>query len=211
VANIRVGMFLEIATTLGAISGAIAAALVQASMLFVVFGVVLIFSVIPLVRKIGEDFPKGMAGDRLARSLNLMGRYYDEAVRRDIEYSADRTPIGFGMMYVAGLVSGLLGIGSGPFKVLAMDLAMRLPMKVSSATSNFMIGVTAAASAGIYFLRGDVNPFVAAPVALGVLLGAALGARWLPKARSSLIRKIFAVVLVAVALQMIIRGSTVGV
>jgi len=115
------------------------------------------------------------------------------------------------MMYVAGLVSGLLGIGSGPFKVLAMDLAMRLPLKVSSATSNFMIGVTAAASAGIYFLRGDVNPFVAAPVALGVLLGATLGAGWLQKARSSLIRKIFAVVLVAVALQMIIRGSTMGV
>ncbi len=211
ITNIRIGMFLEIATTIGAISGAVAAALVQASMLFVVFGVVLILSVIPLVRKIGEEFPMDVAGDRLARSLNLEGRYYDEAVGRDIEYRADRTPIGFGMMYVAGLVSGLLGIGSGPFKVLAMDLAMRLPMKVSSATSNFMIGVTAAASAGIYFLRGDVNPFVAAPVALGVLLGATLGARWLPKARSSLIRKIFAVVLIMVALQMIIRGSTVGV
>ncbi|MEM3510221.1 MAG: sulfite exporter TauE/SafE family protein [Nitrososphaerales archaeon] len=211
ITNIRVGMFLEIATTIGAITGAIVAALVQASILFVIFGVVLILSVIPLVRKIREEVPSDVAGDRLARSLKLEGRYYDEAVGRDVVYRADRTPVGFGMMYIAGLVSGLLGIGSGPFKVLAMDLAMRLPMKVSSATSNFMIGVTAAASASIYFLRGDVNPFVAAPVALGVLLGATLGARWLPKARSSLIRKIFAVVLVAVAIQMIIRGSTVGI
>jgi len=163
------------------------------------------------VKRIGKEFLSGVAGDRLARILNLEGQYYDEAIGRDIEYRADRTPVGFGMMYIAGLISGLLGIGSGPFKVLAMDLAMRLPMKVSSATSNFMIGVTAAASAGIYFLRGDINPFIAAPVALGVLLGAILGARWLPKVRSSLIRKIFAMVLIAIALQMIIRGLTVGI
>ncbi|GBC75174.1 hypothetical protein HRbin06_00488 [archaeon HR06] len=211
ITNIRVGMFLEIATTLGAISGAIVATLVQASMLFIIFGIVLILSVIPLVRKIGEEFPSNVAGDSFARILNLKGRYYDEAVGKDIEYSADRVLTGFGMMYIAGLVSGLLGIGSGPFKVLAMDLVMRLPMKVSTATSNFMIGVTAVGSAGIYFLRGDVNPFVAAPVALGVLLGAILGAKLLPKIRSNLIRKIFAVVLIMIAFQMIIRGFVVGV
>lgn len=211
ITNIRIGMFLEVATTMGAVSGAIVAALVQPSVLFVVFGLVLIFSVIPLARKIGEDFPSSMDGDRFARTLRLEGQYYDDAIGRHIRYRADRTPVGFGMMYVAGLASGLLGIGSGPFKVLAMDLVMRLPIKVSSATSNFMIGVTAAASASIYFLRGDVNPFVAAPVALGVLLGATVGARWLTKARGELLRKIFAAVLVAVALQMIIRGFTAGV
>lgn len=135
ITNIKVGMFLEIATTLGAISGAIVSSLVRASILFIIFGIVLILSIIPLVKKIGEEFPGGVVGDRLARSLNLEGRYYDEAIGRDIEYRADRMPVGFGMMYIASLISGLLGIGSGPFKVLAMDLAMRLPMKVQQATS----------------------------------------------------------------------------
>jgi uncharacterized membrane protein YfcA len=200
--NIRVGMFLEIATTFGAVTGAALAVLIQASLLFLIFGTVLILSVIPLVMKMGEEVPAKPKGDSLSRSLKLEGQYYDEALK---------TPLGFGMMYVAGLISALLGIGSGPFKVLSMDLAMRLPMKVSSTTSNFMIGVTAAASAGIYFLRGDVNPFIAAPVALGALLGALVGARWLPKVKSSMVRKIFAVVLVAVALQMIVRSLTVGI
>ncbi|MBI2183923.1 MAG: sulfite exporter TauE/SafE family protein [Thaumarchaeota archaeon] len=211
ITNIRIGMFLEIATTIGAVTGAVLAALVHAEMLFTVFGVILVLSVIPLLRKISGEQNVNTVGDRWAQSLGLAGRYYDQSLGKEVEYRADRTPLGFGMMYVAGLISGLLGIGSGPFKVLAMDLGMRLPVKVSSATSNFMIGVTAAASAGIYFLRGDVNPFVAAPVALGVLLGASVGARWLPRVRNNLIRGVFAVVLVAVALQMIIRGAGVGV
>ena len=209
--NIRIGMFLEIATTIGAVTGAMLAVLVQVSLLFLIFGTVLILIVIPMVKRIGEEVPAKSEGDRLSRSLKLEGHYYDTVLKRDVEYRADRTPLGFGMMYFAGLTSALLGVGSGPFKVLAMDLAMRLPMKVSSTTSNFMIGVTAAASAGIYFLRGDVNPFVAAPVALGALLGALVGARWLPKVKSSMVRKIFALVLVGVAIQMIVRGLTVGI
>jgi len=113
------------------------------------------------------------------------------------------------MMFMAGTISGLLGIGSGAFKVLAMDLAMRLPIKVSTTTSNFMIGVTAAASAGIYFFTGDVNPFIAAPVAVGVLIGAIIGTKILVRIRSSSVRKIFAVIILIVGLEMILRGAGV--
>jgi uncharacterized membrane protein YfcA len=116
------------------------------------------------------------------------------------------TRIGLALMYLAGIVSGLLGIGSGVLKVPAMDLAMGLPVKVSVATSNFMIGVTAAASAGIYFSRGDIDPFVAAPVAFGVLVGAATGSRWLGRLQSSTIRLVFVTVLLWVAAQMLLRG-----
>jgi len=111
-------------------------------------------------------------------------------------------------MYIAGLISGLLGIGSGTFKVLAMDSGMRLPMKVSSTTSNFMIGVTAAASAGIYFSRGDIAPLLAAPVALGVLLGAMAGTRLLVNASNSAVRKVFVPLMAAIAIEMLVRGAT---
>jgi uncharacterized membrane protein YfcA len=129
---------------------------------------------------------------------------------RDVTYAARRVPLGFALMGLAGLVSGLLGIGSGALKVLAMDGAMRLPMKVSSATSNFMIGVTAAASAGIYLGRGDVDPRIAAPVALGVLLGATLGARLLPRLSNRRIRLVFLPVLVAIGLETLARGLRIG-
>src|SRR5205823_8598079 len=109
----------------------------------------------------------------------LASSYPDAKLGREVPYNVTRVPVGFGIMYVAGVLSGMLGIGSGVFKVLAMDTAMRLPMKVSTTTSNFMIGVTAAASAGIYFQRGDIPPLIAAPVALGVLLGAFIGSRLL--------------------------------
>ena len=117
-----------------------------------------------------------------------------------------RTPLGFFLMYIAGIVSGLLGIGSGALKVPAMDLAMGLPIKVSTATSNFMIGVTAAASAGVYFSRGDVDPFVAAPVACGVLLGATAGSHLLGKLKSQVIRIVFVLVLLWVSAEMILKG-----
>src|SRR5262249_13758630 len=116
-------------------------------------------------------------------------------------------PAGFGLMYIAGTISGLLGIGSGAFKVLAMDTAMRLPMKVSTTTSNFMIGVTAAASAGIYFQRGDIDPLVAAPVALGILAGATFGARTLAHLSNATVRKVFVPLIVIVAANMLIRGA----
>jgi hypothetical protein len=123
-----------------------------------------------------------------------------------VDYQITGVPQGFGMMWIAGLISGLLGIGSGVFKVIAMDTMMRAPIKVSTTTSNFMIGVTAAASAGIYFLRGDIHPFIAAPVALGILTGTVAGTRLLLRLRGAAIRKVFLVVLLVVALQMIWRG-----
>jgi uncharacterized membrane protein YfcA len=206
ITNLRVGMFLEIATTLGALSGAALAVIAPTGVLFVVFGGVLLISALPLAIKIGEEFPQGVKSDRWARTLALAGSYPDRKAQQEIAYEVTRVPAGFSMMYVAGLISGLLGIGSGTFKVLAMDTAMRLPMKVSTTTSNFMIGVTAAASAGIYFERGDIHPLVAAPVALGVLIGATVGAKTLARLSNSTIRKIFIPLLALIAIEMLLRG-----
>jgi uncharacterized membrane protein YfcA len=144
--------------------------------------------------------------DPWADWLRLHDSFDDEASGARIPYRVSRTPFGFALMYIAGIVSGLLGIGSGALKVPAMDLAMGLPIKVSTATSNFMIGVTAAASAGVYFARGDIDPFVAAPVAAGVLLGATLGARLLGRLEGRAIRVAFVVVLLGVSAQMLLRG-----
>lgn len=207
ITNLRVGMFLEIATTVGAVSGAFLTAIAPKGILFVVFGLVLLISAAPLVVKLGEEVPVGVTNDRWAERLSLAGAYPDARLGRVVPYQVTRVPIGFGMMYVAGLISGLLGIGSGTFKVLAMDTAMRLPMKVSTTTSNFMIGVTAAASAGIYFERGDIHPLVAAPVALGVLLGATLGARTLTRLSNRAIRMLFIPLLVLIAAQMLLKGG----
>jgi uncharacterized membrane protein YfcA len=207
ITNLRVGMFLEIATTIGAIVGAFLAVLIAPGWLFIVFGLVLVVSALPLIVKIGEEIPVGVTNDTWARRLSLASSYPDEKLGREIDYQVTRVPQGFGLMVVAGLISGLLGIGSGTFKVLAMDTAMRLPMKVSTTTSNFMIGVTAAASAGIYFQRGDINPLYAAPVALGVLLGATLGARLLARFSNSALRKLFVPILLAIAIEMLIRGA----
>lgn len=206
ITNLRVGMFLELATTTGAIGGALLAGLLRADVLFVVFGIVLGVSIVPLITRLGEELPEGVKNDRWATTLRLGAAYPDVMLAKSVTYQVTRVPLGLAMMWVAGLISGLLGIGSGAFKVLAMDTAMRLPMKVSTTTSNFMIGVTAAASAGIYFGRGDVNPAIAAPVALGVLLGAGLGSRLLVRLGSSTLRKVFVVVLLVVSLEMILRG-----
>jgi uncharacterized membrane protein YfcA/uncharacterized membrane protein len=204
--NLRVGMFLELGTTTGAITGAFLAALFVPDLLFVLFGVILLVSAVPQLFKIGEELPKGVKNDRLAKWLRLSGTYPDLRMGRQVPYQVKRTPLGLAMMYVAGILSGLLGIGSGSFKVLAMDTAMRLPMKVSTTTSNFMIGVTAAASAGIYFSRGDIPPLIAAPVALGVLLGALIGSRLLTRLSNKTVRLIFLPVLAIIAFQMVMRG-----
>ncbi len=204
--NLRVGMFLELGTTSGAIMGAFLAALLVPNLLFVLFGITLLVSAVPLIFKIGEELPKGVKNDRLANWLKLSSTYPDQRLGRTVAYQVTRTPLGLVLMYVAGIVSGLLGIGSGTLKVLAMDTAMRLPMKVSTTTSNFMIGVTAAASAGIYFSRGDIPPLVAAPVALGVLLGAFMGSRVLTRLSNKTLRLIFLPVLVIIAIQMVMRG-----
>ncbi len=206
ITNLRVGMFLEIATTIGAVSGAFLAAVLNPKALFIIFGLVLIISAAPLITKLGEELPKGVKNDRWSKLLSLSGTYHDAAMGEMVPYNVTHVPAGFGMMYIAGLVSGLLGIGSGTFKVLAMDTAMRLPMKVSSTTSNFMIGVTAAASAGIYFQRGDIHPLVAAPVALGVLIGALVGAKTLAKLSNATVRKIFIPILIAISIEMLVRG-----
>jgi uncharacterized membrane protein YfcA len=208
--NIRVGMLLELATSCGAITGALVALYLNAKILFFLFGFILLFSIAPMVKKLGEDVPVGVRDDWFSTRLRLASTYPDKQTGRQIPYKVTHVPVGFGLMYIAGVVSGLLGIGSGALKVLAMDTAMRLPMKVSSATSNFMIGVTAAASAGIYFWRGDVQPLVAAPVALGVLLGATVGAKLLVNFKNRTVRLLFLPVLALVGIEMLLRGLGVA-
>ena len=208
--DMRVGMFLELATTTGAVCGALLAAVVAPAFLYVLLGVVLLFSAAMQVTRLGEETPPTGPTSALAARLRLESSYPDRKLGREVPYSARRVPLGFALMWIAGVVSGLLGIGSGVLKVLAMDGAMRLPMKVSSATSNFMIGVTAAASAGIYLARGDVDPRIAAPVALGVLTGALVGARLLQHISNRAVRLVFLPVLVVVGIETIGRGLGFG-
>ena len=204
--NLRAGMFLEIATVTGALTGAYLTTVLPARVLFIVFGVVLAYSALATFQKRHADRPLSVSTDRIANAMKLHGSYFDEAQGREVAYKVVGTKPGLALMYVAGLVSALLGIGSGALKVPAMDLAMHLPMKVSTATSNFMIGVTAAASAGVYFARGQIDPIIAAPVAAGVLGGAMLGARVLGKMQSKTIRLVFVIVLIVIAAEMLQRG-----
>ncbi len=208
--NIRIGMLLEMATTLGGLTGALITGYLPAGALFVLFGLILLFSAIPTARKLGEEIPVGVVSDGPSRMLRLAGRYPDRSAGAEVPYEVRGVPAGLSMMYFAGVFSGLLGIGAGALKVLAMDTAMRLPMKVSTATSNFMIGVTAAASAGVYFWRGDVVPVVAAPVALGVLGGSLVGAQLLLRFHNVTVRLIFIPVLVGVGIEMMLRGIGVA-
>jgi uncharacterized membrane protein YfcA len=203
--NMRIGMFLEIATTVGALAGAWLAHEVGVSYLAIIFGTVLLISAYLSGRLHAEPVGDGTP-DPIATQLRLDGGYpTPEGI---CHYHARNVPLGFAMMAVAGIISGLLGIGSGAFKVLAMDQAMRLPFKVSTTTSNFMIGVTAAASAGIYLRRGWIDPGLALPVMLGVLIGSMLGAKVLVVARVKVLRLVFGVVVVALGLQMIYKGMT---
>jgi uncharacterized membrane protein YfcA len=203
--NIRIGMFLEVATTLGAIFGAFLATRVPTHALAIVFGLVLLYSAWlswqQTHRPETTQHPKNPWSDR----LRMSGSYPDGSGGQ-LDYTVDRIPAGFATMFGAGTLSGLLGIGSGAVKVLAMDRIMRVPFKVSTTTSNFMIGVTAAASAGIYLQRGYINPGLAFPVMLGVLAGSLLGARLLVKARVSLLRTIFTFVILALGVEMIVNG-----
>jgi uncharacterized membrane protein YfcA len=203
--NIRIGMFLEIATTLGALVGAYLTAVVSTKAIGIVFGVVLLYSAISSFRGKHDDVPPQHTGG-LADRLRLEGEYpTDHGLQA---YVAHRVPAGFGIMFLAGGLSGLLGIGSGAVKVLAMDQAMRLPFKVSTTTSNFMIGVTAAASAGIYISRGYIMPSLAMPVMLGVLGGSLIGSRILIRASVSTLRMIFALVIVVLGVEMIYSSLT---
>ncbi len=205
--NLRAGMFLEIATTTGAVSGAYLTTVLPAQALFILFGAVLAYSAVATYRKRHSAEPLTVSHDRLANYFDLHGSYFDQFDQKEVAYKVVGTKVGLFMMYVAGMVSALLGIGSGALKVPAMDIAMHLPMKVSTATSNFMIGVTAAASAGFYFARGQIDPIIAAPVAAGVLAGSMFGAKVLGKIESKTVRLIFVVVLIVISIEMFQRGA----
>jgi hypothetical protein len=203
--NIRVGMFLEIATTIGALTGAWVAVYLRLSVIAVIFGLVLLYSAYLAFRPPPEH-PDAGRSDRIASMLRLDGSFPTESGIR--EYRVRNVPAGFSLMYVAGVLSGLLGIGSGSVKVLAMDRAMRLPFKVSTTTSNFMIGVTAAASAGIYLNRGYIDPGLAMPVMLGVLVGSLAGTYVLARARVRILRLVFSALIAALGIEMIFNGFT---
>jgi uncharacterized membrane protein YfcA len=203
--NIRIGMFLETATTIGAVIGAFVALHVTGSAIAVVFGLVLLYSAF-LSSRHREGSGVAIQASPLATKLRLNGSYPTPAGKEN--YNVTGVPAGYGLMVGAGILSGLLGIGSGAVKVLAMDQAMKIPFKVSTTTSNFMIGVTAAASAGLYLSRGYIAPGIAMPVMLGVLAGSLLGARVLVKAQVKVLRYLFAAVIVALGVEMIFNGLT---
>jgi uncharacterized protein len=205
--NIRAGMFLEIATTLGAVAGAHLTTVLPGSALALIFGAVLLYSAWHSYH-VRKEVPATQS-DPLAVHLRLEGSYPGR--EGPIHYRVDRVKGGFSLMFLAGILSGLLGIGSGAMKVIAMDQIMRFPFKVSTTTSNFMIGVTAAASAGVYLSRGYIDPEVALPVMLGVLTGSMLGARWLVVSRTRVLRLVFALVVGVLALEMIYRGVRGGI
>jgi uncharacterized membrane protein YfcA len=216
ITNLRIGMFLEIATSTGAVVGAVTTIfLIKSSLswiVYIVFGIVLLSSSYDLYRKSkkGIDFTQSAVNarpNRLGESLNLKGEYYDGALQQHIKYEATRVPGGLAVMFCAGLVSGLLGIGSGALKVIGMDTLMRLPFKVSTTTSNFMIGVTAAASTGIFYIGGFVNPLIAAPVMVGVVMGSFAGTKTLVRSKPSSLRLVFIVVLLILGIEMLQRGA----
>jgi uncharacterized membrane protein YfcA len=203
ITNIRLGMFLEIATTAGAFTGAIIAIYIPTQFIAVLFGLILIFSAIMSLRQKAEQIVHQETW--LSKRLKLGGSYPVNDVQ--VEYGVSNIAGGFFMMIFAGIISGLLGIGSGALKVIAMDGIMRIPFKVSTTTSNFMIGVTAAASAVVYLQRGYIHPGLAMPVVIGVLLGALSGSKILVHTSSSnWLRWVFAIVITVVAVQMIYHG-----
>ncbi|AAM71979.1 MAG TPA: sulfite exporter TauE/SafE family protein [Chlorobaculum sp.] len=203
--NIRIGLFLEVATTVGALVGAFLAGMLATNIIAIIFGLVLLYSAY-LSTKAKEDHSDDVNPDPLAIKFKLNSSYpTEEGVKH---YSVHNVGAGFGLMWLAGILSGLLGIGSGAVKVLAMDHAMRLPFKVSATTSNFMIGVTAAASAGVYFQRGYINAGLTFPVMLGILAGSFIGAKLLMVAKTKWLRLIFGVVIFALGLEMIFNGIT---
>jgi uncharacterized membrane protein YfcA len=203
ISNIRLGMFLEVATTAGAVCGAYLATWLSTSVIAIIFGIVLIVSAVLSFLKQDDNLLTG-PGSKLTRVLKLNGTYPTPQGKQS--YTVKNVVGGFLTMNVAGVLSGLLGIGSGALKVLAMDSIMRTPFKVSTTTSNFMIGVTAAASAGIYLKRGYIDPGLSMPVMLGVLVGAFAGSRILTKTKVSTLKKVFAIVILLLAAEMIYNG-----
>ena len=201
--NVRVGMFLEIATTTGALVGAALVLHLRVSMISIIFGVVLLYSAYASMTE-HADSSANTGPDRIATWLKMDSAYPTPNGLQS--YHVRGVPQGFGLMFVAGVLSGLLGIGSGAVKVLAMDKVMKLPFKVSTTTSNFMIGVTAAAGAGVYLRRGYIDPGLAMPVMLGVLAGSLIGARMLAGAKVKVLRMVFSGVIAVLAVEMIYNG-----
>ncbi|MDE1860784.1 MAG: sulfite exporter TauE/SafE family protein [Candidatus Micrarchaeota archaeon] len=212
--NIKIGMSLEIATTLGAIAGSLIAAYIYSiglfQIIFIIFGIALLTSLIPTFIEYKKRRRSRMNIDWTTKTFQLGGRYYDKARKRMIRYSGFRWWFGEAVMSVAGITSGLLGIGSGVLKVIAMDWGMKLPMKVTTSTSNFMIGVTAAAGGAVYWALGYIQPFLLAPVVIGVLAGSYYGATVLNNIRGTRIREFFLTILAIAGIEMILRGLGVA-
>jgi uncharacterized protein len=204
--NTRVAMWLEMGTASGAMTGAVLAGVIHGKFLFMLFGVLLGYSAYTMFKVRKSELPANVVPDALSRRLRLAGAYHDQVLDRTVSYNVTNTVTGLGLMFFSGAAAGLLGIGAGIFKVLAMDQVMKMPIKASTATSNFMIGVTAAASSVVYFVRGDVQPLVAGPVALGVLAGALVGTRIMVRMKGTTLRKLFVPVLAIVAVQMLWKG-----
>jgi uncharacterized protein len=204
--NIRVGLFLAVPTIIGALLGAILVGIVPPRVLELIFGVAIGTAGLITLRQPRMKPAPAPEADPLSVSFGLQGAYYERALSGDVRYSATAVKRGVVAMFSAGVLSGLLGIGAGALTVLAMNSFMKLPVKVSAATSNFMIGITAAASAGVFFGRGDVHPLIAAPVAVGVLIGAFLGTRVLARLTSTAVRRLFLVVVFYLSISMILRG-----
>ena len=205
--NIRLALVLEMATTLGALSGVFLTGIIPTTYLYLLFAVVLAISAQQMLARRADPVGATLAEEQsLATKLRLHSSYPDRALGREVDYQVSRVPLGMSLMYGAGLISALLGIGSGVLKIPAMDTALRLPIRVSSATSNFMIGVTAAASACAYFARGEINAAIAGPVALGSVLGALAGARALMGIPADKLRLFFVAVLVLLAIEMLLAA-----
>jgi uncharacterized protein len=208
--DLRIGMFLEIATVPGALCGAgLTVLLAHANLdqaLLVALGIVLLAVVPGALRRGREELPENVVPDARSRRLGFAGEYHDAALDRTVTYQAASTDSALGVMFGAGVVSGTFGIGAGVFKVLALDRYLRLPMKVATATSNFMIGVTAAAGAGVLLAAGYINPVIGAPVAVGTVAGAYFGSRILPGLHNRTVRWIFVPVILALAIETILRG-----
>lgn len=208
VLNLRVAMFLEIATTIGAIVGALLTGVLDPKWLYLLFGCLLVFSGWNMFRKLrrGQEVLQRVEPDKIATKLKLNGNYFDKAEMKTVDYQVENVPAGFSVMFGAGVASGLLGIGSGAFKVMALDTFMKMPLKPSSSTSNLMMGVTAAASATVYFFNGSILPNIAVPMALGILVGAVIGSRIMQILPARWIRIAFIPIILYIGLQMLFKG-----
>ena len=211
VSNMRVGMFLEVFTTAGGVVGALMAGVFSSKLLYIFFSLILLNSFYGMLKKTGlitklKKEEEKVENDKYADKYKLNSTYYDKATGETVKYNVTNVPQGSLVMFGAGFASGLLGIGSGAFKVVALDTYMKLPIKVSTATSNFMMGVTATASALIYFFNGTINPVVAAPIAIGTLIGSRTGAKVMQRLDTKYIRYIFLPILLFTIINMFLKG-----